>query len=500
MPIPQSRYIQITSAKGGGTPVPLRELTARLFTTNILVPTTTTLSFADPESVKDMFGSASEEYQRAVFHFGFIGKQVSSARTIQFARWANADSPARIYGAIGGQLFSNYTSIVDGSFVITIGAEELSLTGLDFNAVTDLAGVAAILQTAVQTGSSATFATATVVYDAVRASFNLVGGAAANEAVLIAAGTTGTDVSALIGWLNVTALLSDGLLEEAPVDAVSNGAEFSNNFGSFAFLPVLEDAQIVALAQWTKAANVAYQYHVPVPSAKYSVLSLAVAGLAGVGLTAQGPAGEYHEQLPMAILAATNFNRRGAAQNYMFQKASLTATVSGSTLANSLDALRINHYGQTQTAGQNRSFYQRGYLNGLDTDPIDMGVFANEQWMKDSIAAGIMTLLENSPGVPASDIGRGQVVGVIVDGTIPTASLNGTISVARDLSQAERTFVTGITGDELAYHQIESIGYWIDAIITSRTVDGRQEFVAEYTLIYARNNTIRKVEGSNILI
>ncbi len=500
MPIPQSRYIEITSAKGGGTPVPLRELTARLFTTNLLVPTSSTLSFSTLESVGDMFGTTSVEWMRAAFHFGFIGKQISSPRTIQFSRWTNADSVPRIYGATGGQSFSTYTPITDGSLTLTIGAETLDLTGLDFSAVTDIAGVATVLQTGIQTGTGAQFSAATVVYDAVRASFNLVGGAVAVAAISIAAGSAGTDVSGLIGWRNATALLSAGLLAEQPVDAVSNSAVYSNNFGSFAYLDALTQAQIVAVAQWTHAQNVVYQYHVPVLEADYSAISAAVNGLSGVGLTAQGPAGEFHEQFPMAILAATDFTRRNAAQNYMYQSGALTATVSTGTEANTLDNLRLNYYGLTQTAGQTRAFYQRGYLMGGATAPVDMGVFANEQWLKDSIAAGLATLLQNSPGVPASDVGRGQVVGSIQNGTIPTASLNGAISVGRTLTQEERQFVTSVTGEELAFQQIETLGYWLDANIISRTVNNVQEFIAQYTLIYARNNTIRKVEGSDILI
>ena len=500
MPISQKRYIEITSAKGGGTPVPLRELTARLFTTNILVPTSTTISLDNIESVGDMFGTASVEWARAAFHFGFIGKQISSARTIQFSRWTNVDSVPRIFGAVGGQSLASYTGISDGSLFLTIGGIDLDLTGLDFTLAGDLAAVATILQTGVQTGTGTQYTAATVTYDAVRGSFNFVGGDAAVEAISIAAGSAGTDVSGLIGWRNATALLSDGLLAEAPVDAVSNSAQVNNNFGSFAYLSALDEDEIVAVATWNDVQNVVYQYHVPVLAADYSATAAAVAGLSGIGLTAQGVAGEYHEQLPMSILAATDFTRRGAAQNYMFQKATLTPTVTSDTDANTLDSLRINYYGQTQTAGQNRSFYQRGFLNGISTDPVDMGVFANEQWLKDSIAANIMTLLENSPGVPASDIGRGQVVGAIQNGTIPTASLNGVISVGKDLSQADRQFITSITGNENAFQQVEDIGYWLDCEIISRTVNSVQEFIAKYTLIYGQNDTIRKVEGSDILI
>ena len=500
MPISQSRFIEITSARGGGTPVPLRELTARFFSVNTLIPTSTTLSFANPDSVATMFGTASEEWRRASFHFGFVGKQISSPRTIQFSRFTDADSAPRIFGATGGQLLATYTPISDGSMVLTIGGVPFDITAIDFTSTTNLTDVAAVLQAVIRVGTGTQFTAATVAFDAVRGSFNLVGGEAVVAAITIAAGTAGTDVSGLIGWRNATALLSDGLLEETPVDAVTNSAQANNNFGSFAFQPALSEEQVTAVATWTHAQNVFYQYHVPVLAADFTDISAAVANLSGVGLTAQGVANEYHEQLPMAVLAATDFTRRGAAQNYMFQRGTLTPTVDTDTEADTLDALRINYYGETQTAGQERSFYQRGFLMGGATAPLDMGVFANEQWLKDSIAAGLATLLENSPGVPASDIGRGQVIGSIQNGTIPTATLNGAISTGRELTQAEQQFVTSITGDPLAFQQIQTLGYWLDCTIQSRVVNSIQEFIAAYTLIYARNNTIRRVEGSDILI
>ena len=504
MPISQSRYIEITSARGGGDPVPLRELTARLFTVNPLVPTSTTLSFANIDSVGNHFGTSSEEWRRAAFHFGFINKQVSAPRSIQFSRYTNANVEPMIMGAPGGQSVGLYTAIGDGSLSLTIGTVTLDLTGLDFTGATTLAGVATILQTGVQTGTGTQFTAATVVFDAVRGSFNLTGGSnAVDAAISIAAGTAGTDISGLIGWRNVLALLSDGKLQEEPVDAVSGSAVVNNNFGSFAFLtvtPVLTQSQIVSVATWNDTQNVKYQYHVPVATADYSAMSAALSGISGVGLTAQGPANEYHEQLPMAILASTDFSRRGAAQNYMFYEATLTPTVTDDPTADILDGLRINFYGETQTAGQNRSFYQRGFLMGGSIDPLDMGVFANEQWLKDSISAGLLTLLLQSPGVSASSVGRGQVIGSIQNGTIPTATLNGVISSGRTLTNAERQYVTSITGSPNSFLEIESIGYVLDATINSRVVNGVTEYVAVYVLIYARNNTIRKIEGSDILI
>jgi len=65
----------------------------------------------------------------------------------------------------------------------------------------------------------------------------------------------------------------------------------------------------------------------------------------------------------------------------------------------------------------------------------------------------------------------------------------------------DRLYVTDLTGDELAWHQVQNVGYWITCIIAQDvTTDGRTEYKAVYTLIYAKDDAIRKVEGIHVLI
>ena len=104
---------------------------------------------------------------------------------------------------------------------------------------------------------------------------------------------------------------------------------------------------------------------VPVLRADASTWGAALAGYQGTGVTLSPIAGEYPEMFPMVQLAATSYDRRGAVSTYMFKSiGGLTATVTTDTESDALDALRVNYYGNTQTAGQVLSFYQRGVLMG----------------------------------------------------------------------------------------------------------------------------------------
>ena len=73
--------------------------------------------------------------------------------------------------------------------------------------------------------------------------------------------------------------------------------------------------------------------------------------------------------------------------------------------------------------------------------------------------------------------------------------------VQKTTSTRRNAEATNITGDELAWHQVQSIGYWVDCVIESYvTTDGRTEWKASYTLLYAKDDAIRSVDGSHILI
>ena len=508
MPLDIRRYIDITSSRAAGNVTPRRELILRVFTTNELVPTGGIVTSSDLDGVINHFGSGTPESDRASFYFGFIGRQGTRARRIDFARWTNVDVAPRIFGQAVTSTVADFVAISDGSLVVTIGGVVADLTGIDLSSVATFADVAAALQTAIRTGTGTVFTAATVTYDAVRQAFVFTGGETGANVISISAGTAGTDISDDIGWRGLTAIISNGAVAETPVDAVSNAAGMNNNFGSFAFITSLSMDQIETISEWNHAQNVRYQYHVPVLEADAATLAgRLVARFSGTGMTLAGPAGEFHELIPSAILASSDYSRLGASQNYMYQTPAATATVTDATTANALDALRVNYMGSLQTAGQTSSIYQRGFMTGPTNAPLEFGTFANEQWLKDAIAASLLTLLTSVGRVSANATGEAQVTATIqsvIDGPGDggTATTNGVFSIGRVLTPAERVTVTDLTGDPNAFLQIQTLGYWLDVSVQRETNpnSGLEESFASYTLIYARDTVIRRIEGADILV
>ncbi len=294
----------------------------------------------------------------------------------------------------------------------------------------------------------------------------------------------------------------DDVTPETITAVLTASTEANNNFGSFCFTTTaaLSLAEVTEAATWNDAQNNMFQFCAPVAAADASAWSADLIGLSGISLTLDEIAGEYHEMIPMIILAATNYTKRNSVQNYMFQQFTATPTVTTTTLSTTYDGLRVNYYGRTQTAGQTIDFYQRGVLMGLATDATDMNTYANEQWLKDAAGSAIMSLLLSLPKVSANEGGRAQLL-TAIQSVIDQALFNGSISVGKTLSTTQKLYISSITGDELAWHQVQAIGYWIDCTLTSYvTVDSRTEWKATYTLLYGKDDVIRSVDGTHTLI
>lgn len=496
MSITIKKYVDITSGVGAGNVIRERELIGRIFTTSPRVPVDGVVEFTSAADVRAYFGVSSEEAARADLYFGFVSKNIVAARKLSFARYADVASAPRIYGARTSTTLDVFQGVTAGTLSLTAGANTASLTGLNFTSATSFADVASTLQTAIRAATGAQFPTALVAYDALTNSFNFTGTVAEGAPIsVVPAG-----LALQLGW-GPTAVFSPGADVVTPVEAFETSAAATNNFGSFVFQSDLSDADVVAVATANQARNVEFLYSVGVNDTNLTSLSAALIGIAGVGITYMPTAGQYDDMIPVTVMAATDYSKRNSVQNYMFQQfPSLSAKVTTTAQSDDLDADRVNYYGNTQTAGQQINFYQRGVMGGGATAPVDMNVYANEVWFKDAAAAQIMSLLLSVARVPANRAGVATII-AILQGVIDRALFNGTISVGKTLTVLQKLYITQTTGDDLAWQQVQTIGFWINCVMESyTTTDGRVEYKAVYTLIYSKDDTVRKVEGTHILI
>lgn len=499
MAIAFSKYIDITSGVGGGAGVRQRDLILRIYTTNELVATGHVLEFTDLESVGTYFGTTSEEYKRASFYFGWISKNITKANKISFARWADVATKPQIFGEPEKATLNQLKAITAGDFYIGIGGTPEHVSALDFSAATSFADVAASLQTKIRALSNAQFTTATVTYDAIRKSFDFEGTTAGVAALAVSAGTV-NDASALLGWTTTGAIVSDGVAVETVTDVLTASTNLSNNFASFLFTKALSIEQVTEAATWNDAQNNMFIFCVPVLDVNASNYYTALVGKSGSAVTLSEVSGQYPEMIPAMVLAATAYEKVNSVQNYMFQTFDLSASVTDTTKSNAYDLLRVNYYGQTQTAGQPILFYQRGIMMGGLTDATDQNTYANEIWLKDAAGAQLMSLFMALPKISANATGRAQLTAAL-QSVIDRALSNGVISVGKPLNTTQKLYIAQITDDDLAWHQVQNLGYWFSVSLESYvTQDSRTEWKGVYTLVYAKDDVIRSIEGSHIMI
>lgn len=495
MPISSNRYVSITSAVGGGDAFPTRELLLRLYTTNERVPTGSVLNFSTnalASSLLDYFGSDSEEYLQAAYYFGFISKVSSSPKNIQYARWAEADTSAQVFGSKLATLdqLKTYTT---GAFDIILEGVTFNVTGLDFSAAATYADVAAALQTQIQLTAGAMSAT-TVVYDASRTAFTFDTNGVADGAISFEA-VTAVMLDDL-GW-GENAVFSNGVTAQTVTDVLSSATTLNNNYGSFDFIegaaPLTND-QIVERAVFANGRNVEFMNLQRVLTTNRSTIAGLIGGYASTGMTLAPLAEEYPQLLPGAILASLDYSKPAASANFMYyQDDRLTPSVTDDTEADVNDAIEVNYYGQTQESGVNVSFYQRGVLTGGATAPKAMGVHANEQWFKAYMKAQFLNMFIAMQQVPADEVGDAMGL-TYLDAGVAQALSNGSISTGKTLTTTQINYITQLTGDDKAYLDVQSRGYWYKLETNATTNE------MTYLCVYAKRDSVDKVEGRHSLI
>ena len=507
--INQKRYVDIVSGVGAGAAVAQRQFILRLITQNSALPPGIVAEFTTPEAVGTYFTTDSEEYKRAQAYFSFLSKSVKSPTRISFARWVNSDIAPMVVGDSLPKTMAAFRAVTNGTINFVVEGESHPVGSINLAAATDFAAVTNLVQTAITeygtTNSIPQLQTATVSFNAVTNQFVFTGGVTGSGVISVGTFAGGTDLGVILGWNTSGAVAVAGQSADSADVAVQKSSDVSNNFGSFAFVTPstpLTDEQIEAIAAWNHSQNNMYIYCLPVTlgnmAARYELLK----GYSGTAMSVINPnANDYTEQSPAEILAATDYTTVNATQNYMYYVFSnRQATVKDDTTADAADAVRANYIGATQSAGQQLAFYQRGLLCGGPQDAVDMNTYANEMWLKATITAQLLTLFINIPVVSADTEGKATCLAVI-QGVINTAKINGVIAQGKDITPVQQQYITQLTGDETAWRQVSTLGYWIDIEIKSEAKpNGITEYYAEYILVYAKDDAIRFVRGRDVLI
>ncbi|WP_272578628.1 MULTISPECIES: DUF3383 domain-containing protein [Providencia] len=495
MPIKQTRYVDIASAVIGASAVPMRKLTGRLFSTNPKIPAGKVLEFASGQ-VDDLLGVDSPEAHFARQYFSYVSPApVSKPKELQIASFEPVGRAPTLFGTKAAAL-ADLKIIADGTLSVTIGTVTKSYKDIDLSEAKSYADIASTIQAKLNAEREPQFSSSYLTFNSLDSAFELSGGVQERASISV-------EYSVLANAMGLSSgTASEGNPAQTPLEAFMVAEQVSDSFGSATFLDELTLEQAVPLAQYVSGENVKYQLHISVSEKQVEDFSAALMGTASVGLNLKTDTNYFIQTLPMAVMAATDYDRTNATTNYMFRQLGVTfpAQVTTDKAADRFDKLRVNYYGETAIAGSQIRFYQRGFLCGGPSNPLDMSVHANEQWLKAYIAQQWFNVLLATRGVPANKDGEARAL-MVIAGAVTKAINNGTILAGKTQSDVQKLAIADASGDDLAWYDVQDKGYWYNAQIVENTGESDlPEYVMKYVLIYGKGDWVRKVEGSHNLV
>lgn len=494
MAISMKKYVDIKSAINTTRTATEKELIARIFTASSNVNPNSVIECENLADVGTIFGTSSEEYKIAEKYFGFINKYSRSPKKISFYRDWRSGVNSYIVSSDDTTL-ATLQAISSGSIKVTIGSISKTISSINLSSATSFSDVASALQTAIRgADSDASFTSATVTADT-DGKFTITSGTKAKTSIVIEEANDSTLAEAL-NLVDVEGV--EGRAIGTIVDVFENSVQISNNFATFYFIEGALPQDTITLTNYiNNKYPVEFMF---VISTKTEWLTDVTEPTEATGVTwelVDDNEGKYNFVLPMAITATTDYNKENGTVNYMYtQYNEMGVVVDDDDTANSLDRIRVNYYGQTQKSGQKLAFYQNGVMQG---DYQDQNIYVNEIWLKDALTTKYLNYMLLTSNWYANKSGQAIGQGLAMD-VIERAKLNGTITTEKEISEEDKVYIYNITSDENAWRQIYQEGYYLTTYIDKKTINNQTTYTFNYVLLYSKGDSIKKVEGLNILI
>jgi hypothetical protein len=207
-------------------------------------------SYNSLSAVAADFGTSVPEYLAASAFFG----QTPSPAQLYIGRWAQTATSGRLLCGVlnpAQQLASAWTSVASGGFKIAVDAGSVtSVTGLNFSSVTNMNGVASVINT----GLAAATLGVTCTWSAANSQFlfesNSTG--TASQISFLTSPASGTDISAqLMGTAATASYRVTGIAAESAVTAVSIMDALPTQFYGLMFASAsIVDADHLAIAAY----------------------------------------------------------------------------------------------------------------------------------------------------------------------------------------------------------------------------------------------------------
>lgn len=491
MAISIKRYVDIGSGIKNLKTATEKDLIARIYSANTKLPVGAIVEFDSLTEVDKFFGVSSDEYKVAQRYFNFISKYQTKPKKISYAKDFRLGVNAFIL-AQETAVLSDLQAITTGSFVITVNGTATTILNINLSSCSTLSEVA----TAIDTAISAEGCEFTLTEDN-KFKITKKGTSANGDKVEVSI----TDLTnALKLTENYNAIVSEGAIASSSIGDILNKSYIvNNNFATFAFVSTISTDDITDIAKWNMDNHpTEFLFVAQVSSSNYTTIYNNIKNINGVSLElCDSNDGKYNFVIPMAITATTDYDRENGTQNYMYQQMNdVKVMVDDDTNADNYDSKLVNYYGRTQQAGQKIAFYQRGVCQG---DYQDQSIYVNEIWLKDALTTKFINYMILTPNWYANRGGQSIGNGLAQE-VIDRAKLNGTILAGKKMTEDDKVYIYNLTNDKDAWRQVEQEGFYFVSSITTETTHNQTTRKYNYTLIYSKGDSIKKVEGKDILV
>lgn len=378
------------------------------------------------DQVSADFGTSAPEYFVAQLYFS----QVPKPKQLKLGRWAQSPTSGKLVCAplsAANQLIAAWTAIADGGFQLNVnGVGPQILNGLDFSAVTNLNGVADVL--------NAALAGAVVTYNAVYRRFEFESATTGDgSAISFLATAAGTDISGMLGGTAAQdddgAYVADGIDAETALEAATI---FDGQFGQTWYALMLtgaDDDDHLAVAGFIEGANNKHTYWIATEESGIlsTVVDTDIASLLQA-LDYKRSITQYSSTNPYSVASlagraiTVDYNGQATVITLMYKQ---EPGISAENLTETqIDALE----------GKNGNVFV-AYNNGtaiVEPGKVAAGFYIDEVTGTDWLAVTIMTALYNllfttPTKIPQTDAGVHLLVTTVED-VLSQAVLNGLVA------------------------------------------------------------------------
>lgn len=431
-------------------------------------------NYANLDEVTLDFGNTDPEYLAADLFFS----QSPQPSILYIGRWAQNGSSAILHGAplsatAQAALLASFPTLTTGSTEFTIDGTQQTLSDLNFSAVTNMNGAAAVINTAL--GSHATcvwnanYTRFDVESDSVGTSSSITYGSPSGS---------GTDISTSFGFTAASGATPpiDGIAAETPLTCITTLANLTNAWWASMFaepsVGAITDSEHVAVAAFIEAASPSRCYGVTSmeaavldPTSDSDLASLMMAGQYTRTLTQYSSSSDFAVASFFGRMATVDFTANNSVITMKFKtEPGVTAETLTETQAATLNSKNCNVF--------------VNYDNG--TAIIQQGVMASglffdvrqcADWLQNQVQTDVFNLLYQSPTkIPQTDPGIHQIA-VTIGNDLQDGVTNGFI--APGIWNSSLEFGTLQTGQTL------NTGYYVyQPPVSSQSETDRSERIA----------------------